>query len=163
MILKLQDFMQRTQYKFEFFDSNGNKCIIQDANGLSCNLKTIVATMAMSKEKRWKRKFCRWAAKLPKWGYDVKKVFRLTQFGYDESYHCMKRPQDFEDEQPSLTLTQQGVADPFNSSTESEGGSSSDIDNSNLEPAQKQQKCDTSTPIQERTRMDSFIMIDNSF
>ena len=61
----------------------------------------------------------KWGAEMYKWGADVHKCLRLRQNGYDEKYHRMKRPQDF-NETEELTLTQQGVPDPF---TESEGES----------------------------------------
>ena len=120
MILHLKPEMHHMSYEFTYWTKASSKKTVCGKNGAPGSLKEIVDHIALH-EKRWKRKFMRWGAELYKWGFNVHKCLRLAQNGYDGKYHRMKRPQDFEEEE--LTLTQQGVADPF---TDSEGEAEED-------------------------------------
>ena len=117
MILHLKPEMSNVAFNFTYWTKGSEKKTVTGANGAPGNIKEIVDQMAL-KEKRWKRKFMQWCAEMYKWGYDVHKCLRMRQNGYDGEMHRMKRPQDFAEEEP--LLTQQGVADPFSSESESE-------------------------------------------
>ena len=112
-------------YEFTHFNNYNDKTTITGANGTPANIKEIIDNLAESNVKRWKRKFMKWAAEMPKWGYDMKKNLRLRQNGYDKDYHRMKRPQDFAEEP---TLTQQGVPDLFQLESEDELEDEEDFD-----------------------------------
>ena len=116
MILKLRMEMQQVKYEFTYFNEHGDKKTVLGTNGTP----ELVEAMAEGSEEKWKRKFCRWAAELPKWGFNVKKNLRLRQHGYDEAYHRMKRLQDLQSEEEMPTLTQQGVPELFETESESE-------------------------------------------
>ena len=115
LILHLKPEMGSIGYEFTYWTSMQNKKTIAGKNGAPGTLKDIVDEMAL-REKRWKRKFMRWGAELCKWGFNVHKCLRLRQNGYDNAYHHMKRPQDFNEEEIP-TLSQEGVPDPFASSS----------------------------------------------
>ena len=53
-----------------------------------------------------------------KWGHNAYKCLGMRQNGYDNAYHQMKRPQDFEEDEEQ-TLTLQGVPDRFETPEES--------------------------------------------
>ena len=113
MILHLKPEMNEVGFKFTYWTKGSEKKTVTGPNGAPGNIKEIVDQMAL-KEKRWKRKFMRWGATMYKWGFNVHKCLRLRQNGYDGEMHRMKRPQDFAEEEQSLT--QQGIPDPFSSS-----------------------------------------------
>ena len=115
MILHLKPEMQEMSYTFTYWSKASEKKVVTGPNGAPGSLKDIVDKMALT-EKRWKRKFMKWGATLYKWGYDVHKCLRMRQNGYDGELHRMKRPQDFMETEKSLT--QQGVPDPFDSSSD---------------------------------------------
>ena len=118
MNLHLKPEMQSVGFEFTYWMKASTKKTVKGTNGAPGTIKDIVDKMALQ-EKRWKRKFMRWGAEMYKWGYNVNKCLRLRQNGYDGELHRMKRPQDFaEDEE--LTLTQQGVPDPFSESESEE-------------------------------------------
>ena len=80
LILRLDQYMSRVMYKLEYFNRAGDRVVVSDQNNPQGNLKAIIDKMAESTTKRRKRQFCRWAAELPKWGYNVKKNLRVRQF-----------------------------------------------------------------------------------
>ena len=119
MILHLKPEMSEVGFKFTYWTKASEKKTVTGPNGAPGNTKQIVDQMAL-KEKRWKRKFMKWGATMYRWGYDVNKCLRLRQNGYNGEMHRMKRPQDFEETEESLT--QQGVPDPFDSSESEDEG-----------------------------------------
>ena len=122
MILHLKAEMQTVGYEFTYWTKASIKKTVRGTNGAPGTLKDIIDKKALQ-EKRWKRKFMRWGTEMYKRSANVHKCLRLRQNGYNEKFHRMKRPQDFEEEE-ELTLTQQGVPDPF-SDEESEAESDS--------------------------------------
>ena len=125
MILQLKPEMGEISYEFTYWNQVNQKTMITGANGAPGSIKEIVDKMALT-ERRWKRKFMRWGAEMYKWGFNVHKNPRLRQNGYDGGYHQMKRPQDFAEAEEELSLTQQGVPDPFESDDESSSSNEED-------------------------------------
>ena len=116
MILTLKPEMNNVGFEFTFW-SGSTKKTITGPNGAPGSIKDIVDDMAL-KRRRWKRKFCRWGAEMYKWGHNVHKNLRMRQHGYDAATHRMKRPQDFADEEEEPSLTDQGIPDPFETSSD---------------------------------------------
>ena len=117
MILQLKPEMGNVGYEFTYWNNNQTKKTVTGTNGAPATLGDVVEKMALT-ERRWKRKFMRWGAELYKWGFNAHKNLRLAQNGYDEKYHRMKRPQDFDEPEEELNLTDMGVPDPFASESE---------------------------------------------
>ena len=123
MILNLKPEMNEMGYTFTYWTKASEKRIVTGPNGAPGSVKDIVDKMATT-EKRWKRKFMKWGATLYRWGFDVLKCLRMRKNGYYGEMHRMKRPQDFEETEESLT--QMGIPDPFESSeSEQEEGDDS--------------------------------------
>ena len=127
MILHLKPEMRSVGYEFTYWTASNEKKTVRGQNRTPRSLKDIVDTMALT-ERRWKRKFMRWGAELYKWGHNVHKNLRLAQNGYDNKHHRMKLPQDFDEENDEeLSLTAQGVPDPFDDSSSEEESEEEDF------------------------------------